>query len=235
MAIDLALVKGKEWFRQVIEKTAPIFNGVWKDGLFSQEKCQNLLGQLRIQSESMDTNEEGQTSSEESNAPDRPKAKNRHSYPPEFRKEMAQLGISIVKQYPWEDNVSKLTRLAKKKDSRFERQYFDRWVEDEFGVSFDEKRKEIRKSFQYEFGGDVSTAEIDGCSNPVRGHAPVSPANELLAKEQDALLKRAIEDFLQQEKLPLDTNVDELSRMRENDPAFAERLKFALSLTNEFD
>ena len=43
--IDLILVKGREWVRQIVEKTAPILNDTWKDGIFTSEKC-NVLTHL---------------------------------------------------------------------------------------------------------------------------------------------------------------------------------------------
>lgn len=108
-AVDLALVKGKEWFRRVIEQTAPLFNEVWKDGIFTSEKSQRLDSQLRkVNLDS--TSDNPQKISSES-----PKAKKTmRDYSEEDKEKMIDRAIAFKRRNQWASNVFVAIFVARK-------------------------------------------------------------------------------------------------------------------------
>lgn len=180
MAIDLALVKGREWFRQVVEKTAPVFNAVWNDGLFTAQKNAQLLKKLEVAIAIMQSVAEGGRT--DVPTPDKEPKPSIEDYDTAKRKEILNYALGIQRQHPEIATNIRIAKIVAEKYAGFRNFHFNRWKE-ECGIDFTAEAKAIRKAF-------------------MKGH-PLPTAQSTSSKaDAEAEMKEIFEMFRGIQKLP---------------------------------
>lgn len=194
MAIDLALVKGKEWFGQVIEKTAPIFNNAWKDGVFTLEKNKRFLesvaGIVNLHTSFPDENTGADKPQKESKSTDvEPTDVTAHDTAK--RKEILKYALDIQRKHP---DIEHDTRIAEivagnRKYSLFRSFHFGRWKA-ETGIDFRTEAEALRKDFRK--GRVLPTSQA--VASKVNAEAEMNEIYEMFRYEQK-LPEMTIEEF----------------------------------------
>lgn len=222
-AVDLTLVKGKEWFRQVIERTAPYFNAVWEDGIFTIKKKNELLSVFsRLQESCISIHSK---SLEEKPIPSAagPTKKKRCRFTKEEWKKIIDLALLFLRIDPTIPSNEKLAALVSKVYSGVAGSDFskdDGKNPDDLNF-FKKTAKNIRSSAKHENLSDsVNESADEKCSTDDK-------QKKLKGREPDPALEVELDEelkfFCRREGLPLMSR-EELIKVCIAQPELAEKL-----------